>query len=269
MPLKSPHRVISTRRRWSKAIANLLAPKSSYGRLDEVQLSDEGLGFDRFGMEVESTQLAVSIYQRLFEQYFIVKSVGTENIPDRSPFIVTPNRMAPMPVDVLLISADILKNKLDQPKLLRPMLHPWLAEVPFINQLLTKTGAVWATPKNMHTALELGEPLLVFPQGRRSTLERLSGRREQLRAVSSRVIELGLRHRVPIIPVALNCTGSPRSRGTTTDSCSRHVTIIYGEPFLAHEQVIDSDPSPAQLRALADRLQNKVQQLIESAREAP
>jgi len=254
--------------------------KSRIGRLD---LPDEGLGYDRFGLESSSARLSLDLYHWLYVRYFRTQSFGIEHLPQRGPYILAPNHTGPFPLEALMIMVDVLLHG-SPPRLVRPLVNRSLSALPYVNIVLSRTGCVWASRSNMDGLLNSGQPIMLFPEGPRALAKRLA-RRHRTMSFNPAVVELAIKHQVPIVPVGV--VGLSNARGllpyegpdvpqpaSVDDEILRlglsnivpvptRVRIQYGAPFLFHDDSSVQDHTPTLVRSMTDRLQSEVQRLID------
>jgi 1-acyl-sn-glycerol-3-phosphate acyltransferase len=134
----------------------------------------------------------------------------------------------------------------------------------------------------VHQLLERGELLLIFPEG---TVGIGKGRAERFRLREWRVghVEMAIRHRAPVVPVAVVGPDEQyplvwrvplKPFGAPYLPISPHLVplpvryvIRYGEPIAVHEghTVADAD-DPVVVQAAAERVRLAEQALIDEAR---
>ncbi|MEL6178088.1 MAG: hypothetical protein AAFS10_04000 [Myxococcota bacterium] len=230
------------RRSWRRWLVKLTTPPAWKLRLVETEFPDEGLGFDRFGLEHETALLTLGLGHRLAELGFELHSTGGERLPTRGPFILAAETMmAPFWVGAMLITIDVLAQ-LPKPRLVRTLLAPTWADVPWAGQWLSRAGFVWLTPEHMASLARMDQPMLLIPGQQRS---------DDL--MSPALIELALKHDAPFVPVAVR-----RGPGLTNT-----VEIHYGTPLRLGELLRDRPLTPVALRMLTDAVQRHVQEELQ------
>ncbi len=272
---------------WRAAVERAVewtTPESLHARFKRLELPDSGLGYDPFGLEVSTARLALDAWYALYASYFRVRSVGVEHLPQRGGYLLVANHAAPFPVDALMVVMDVLMQGAP-PRLVRTLAHPSLASAPYLNILLNRTGAVWATRHNMAALLRQGQPVLTFPEGARAMARRL-GRQPRLLPFGTRAVELAVEHKIPIIPVGMVATGALSAldgllpvrsggglgaelpdltritlAGLTPLPSAMH--LRYGAPLDLADELAGAPPSPTWVRAMTDRLQSEVQLLVD------
>ena len=85
---------------------------------------------------------------------------------------------------------------------MRGMGEYWLPTVPFVNELMVRTGSVVGTRKNCVDMLEQGECVIAFPEGVRG-MNKLIWERYQLQEFGHGFMRLALETDTPIVPIAV------------------------------------------------------------------
>jgi 1-acyl-sn-glycerol-3-phosphate acyltransferase len=78
----------------------------------------------------------------------------------------------------------------------------WLPTVPFVNQLMVRTGSVVGTRKNAVDLLRNEEAVIAFPEGIRG-MNKLIWERYQLQDFGQGFMRLALETDTPIVPIAV------------------------------------------------------------------
>jgi 1-acyl-sn-glycerol-3-phosphate acyltransferase len=160
---------------------------------------DEGHGFDLFGLQPAAVELTARLARPLYDHYFRVRSLGTEHIPATGRAILVANHSGVLPVDGAMLWLDVLRHT---GRVTRMVADRFIPRLPFVSTMFARTGVVSGTRANVRRMLERDVLLAIFPEG-------VSGvakpRSERYRLQQWRVghVELALRHRTPIIPVAI------------------------------------------------------------------
>lgn len=160
---------------------------------------DEGHGYDVFGLRPRSVQRALRWGRPVFERYFRVQSHGIEHVPASGPAILVANHGGTLPIDGAMLWFDIAFRT---QRILRLIADFFVPHLPIVSTLFARTGTVSGSAANVRCLLERGELLGIFPEG---TTGPAKPRRERYQLQQWRVghAEHALRHRAPIIPVAI------------------------------------------------------------------
>lgn len=162
---------------------------------------DAGYGYDQFGMHPAWVRRAVKLVNPLYEHWFRVKSYGIENVPGRGSAILAANHSGVLPFDGAMIFMDIVRRH-PVPRAVRPLADYFVPELPFVGVLFARLGVVAGSRGNMARLLEAGELLLLFPEGTPG-IGKPFAKRYQLALWRVGHVELAIRHRVPVVPVAV------------------------------------------------------------------
>jgi 1-acyl-sn-glycerol-3-phosphate acyltransferase len=170
-------------------------------RLRRVQVVDAGHGYDVFGMHPDWVAVGVWLTRFLHRTWFRVTAHGAENLPARGRAILAANHSGLLPLDAAMLYADVLSHG-DPPRVPRPVADHFVPALPFIGTFFSRLGMVNGTRANVARLLEQEELVMVFPEGTPGIGKPPS---ERYRLQTWRVghAELALRHRAPVIPVAI------------------------------------------------------------------
>ena len=181
--------------------ARLLLGRAEHARLGRLRFKDAGHGYDVLGMHPPAVRLWAGLLRVLYERYFRVESNGSEHIPRHGPAILAVNHSGILPIDAAMVFFDVLHHT-DPPRIPRPVGDVFIPLVPFVSTLLSRVGVVTGTRTNFRYLVESGELVLVFPEGTPG-IGKGYGKRYQLQDWRAGHAELAIRHRVPVIPVAV------------------------------------------------------------------
>lgn len=241
-----------------------------------VQFHDAGHGYDEFGLSPRAVARVAAVLQPFYERYFRVDSAGAESIPASGGAIIVANHAGVLPVDALMLWMDVLRHS---DRVLRPVADRFVPRLPFFGELFARAGVVGGALGNVRRLLEAGEVLGIWPEGVTGVAKPFS-RRYQLQAWRVGHAELAMRHRVPVIPVAI--IGSEESWPLVARLRRLHVFgapylpipmspvplpvryhIRYGDPLLLHEhQPAGAADDPCAVIEAADRTRQAVEELI-------
>lgn len=259
-------------------------PRDRLARLAEIDLQDAGHGYDPFGANREWVGFAAGTMRFLYDHWFRVTSHGAGNIPKTGPAVLAANHSGTLPFDGTMIWMDVLENT-SPPRLVRPVLDLFVPMLPIIGTYFARGGAVGGSRANVRALFEAGELLLIFPEGTEGIGKPFSDR-YQLQEWRVGHCELALRHRAPVIPVAVigaeeqmpqlaRFTAGAKLLGApylplpaTALPLPVHYHIHYGAPIALHEQFApEQADEPEVLRLAAEQVKAAVAALIKEGLE--
>jgi 1-acyl-sn-glycerol-3-phosphate acyltransferase len=156
-------------------------------------------GFDLWGFSPREARALYSIGKRLFD-YFRTEVSGVENIPAGRVLLV-PNHAGQLPLDGVVIAVACLLRA-SPPRLVRAMIERWFPKVPFVNEALTRAGAVLGDPVNCANLLAADQAILVFPEGVKGS-GKTWRERYHLKPFGRGFMRLALKTDTPVVPVAV------------------------------------------------------------------
>ena len=199
---------------------------------------DEGYGFDVFGLHPPTLARTLAAGAPIYEHYFRVHSEGIEHVPTTGAAILVANHGGVLPVDAAMLWFDVLR-KLDPPRILRAIADHFVPQLPLVSTLFARCGAVSGTRENVAHLLARGELIAIWPEGTTGPAKPFRDR-YQLQAWRVGFAELALRHRAPVVPVAI--VGPEESWPLATKLAAR----LFGAPYLP----IPAWPLPLPVRVL-------------------
>jgi 1-acyl-sn-glycerol-3-phosphate acyltransferase len=159
-----------------------------------------GRGGDPFGLDPDTAERAVKICALFHRLYFRTAVRGLEHLPEGRVLLVA-NHSGQIPIDAAIIAAAGFLDA-DPPRLIRAMVEKWASTLPFVSTLFTRLGHVVGVPENGRRLLEMGEAVLVFPEGIRGVSKPFT-QRYRLAEFGRGFMRLGMATETPIVPVAL------------------------------------------------------------------
>jgi 1-acyl-sn-glycerol-3-phosphate acyltransferase len=157
---------------------------------------------DDFGFDREFTELFEPVAEWFYRQYWRVDAIGVENVPASGRALLVANHAGVIPWDGAMIRTAITAEH-PEPRHARMLVADWAFQLPFLSEFLLKTGNVLAHPDNATTLLEREELVGVFPEGVKGATKLYRDRYRVLRFGRGGFIQVALRTRSPIIPVAV------------------------------------------------------------------
>lgn len=247
-------------------------------RLSALSVADEGHGYDVFGLHPEWVKGMVGLFSPLYKHWFRVKSHGAHHIPKQGAAILTPNHSGMIPLDATMVYCDVLHNT-SPPRVARPVIDHFVPGLPVISTVYARCGTVGGSRGNVHQLLDRGELILLFPEGVPG-IDKDYSDRYKLRPFRVGFAEMSLRHRVPVIPVAvigaeeqfplrlripLRPFGAPYlPLSPIPFPLPVQYHIHYGEPLHLYEGLSpQASDDPEVLKRVSEQVQQAVQALIE------
>lgn len=259
--------------RWG--LERLLAQELEWVRAMPFQ--DTGYGYDLFGLEPKHVAFMLALLRRVHQYYFRVSSYGVENLPAKGAAILAANHSGTLPFDGLMLWVDVILRRGRVP---RAVGDYFVAGMPFVGTVFARCGMVGGTAGNLRALLESGELIMLFPEGVPGIAKPFS-RRYQLQEWRVGHAELAIRHRAPVVPVAIIGAeeqmpqlGRIQALGAllgvphvplplTPFPLPVRYHVHYGEPLVLHEGLGPEDADdPEVVQRAALRVRDAVQALI-------
>ncbi len=155
---------------------------------------------DPWGFNLERCEQVLRAVLPLYRSYFRVRVIGAENVKDR-PYIVVSNHTGQLPLDGALITI-ALAMEISPPRILRPMVERFMAQLPFVGDFSAQTGAILGDRANCEYLLDNGESILVFPEGVRG-ISKNTPDFYKLKTFSQGFYRIALEKKTPILPVCV------------------------------------------------------------------
>lgn len=239
---------------------------------------DEGHGYDVFGMRPDAARLAARIAAPIYERYFRATSEGTEHIPREGRAILVANHSGALPVDGAMLWTDVYRHT---GRITRLVADRFVPQLPFVGTIFSRCGVVCGARANVERLLEREEILAIFPEGTTGVGKPMR-LRYQLQEWRVGHAELAIRHRAPIVPVAiigaeeswpvvyripLQPFGAPYLPVPASPlPLPVRYHFHYGAPIELHREVpADRADDPDAVIAAAGRVRHALEQLIERA----
>ncbi len=247
-------------------------------RLSSIVVADEGHGYDVFGLHREWVKGMLGFFSPLYKHWFRVESHGAENIPKQGAAILTPNHSGMIPLDGTMVYCDVV-HKTSPPRVPRTVIDHFVPGLPVVSTIYARCGTVGGSRGNVHQLLSRGELILLFPEGVPGIAKDYRDR-YKLRPFRVGFAEMAIRHRAPVVPVAVigaeeqfpvrvqlpvHVFGSPYlPLSPIPIPLPVRYHIHYGEPIALHEGLSpqDADDPDVAARATA-KVQAAVQALVD------
>ena len=157
---------------------------------------------DEFGFDRELTERLAPLFRPIGERYWRIDWRGLEHVPDTGAALLVANHAGTIPVDALVVKFGIL-NEHPAKRHLRLLAADLAFRLPFSGPIARKMGNTLATKEDAFRLLAKGELVGVFPEGFKGVGKGWKERYRLQRFGRGGFIELALKARVPIIPVAI------------------------------------------------------------------
>ena len=265
----------------------LLDPESE----ERIHLAAQQLGahpYDPLGLSGRVGRRALAFFRMLYRYYFRVESSGHEQIPEKKGAILAANHGGLLPFDATMIIVDLVL-RLTPPRIVRTIVERWAGTLPFVNVFFARVGQVIGTRENFRELLRSGQLVLVFPEGIDGIRKR-AAERYVLQRFHLGFVEESLRHRVPIIPVAIvgaddqapilydikslaRFLGLPVFPITPTFPLFGPLGLLpypvkyeirYGEPLHFYEEYTpEAATDPHAVRYMAEQVRRRIQEMVD------
>jgi 1-acyl-sn-glycerol-3-phosphate acyltransferase len=158
---------------------------------------------DEFGFDPELTHTVLAPLARLFhERWWRADWVAMENVPTEGPALLVANHAGTVPWDAVVLKFGVL-DRHPAHRHVRLLAADLVFRLPFVGALARKSGNTLACEEDALRLLERGEVLGVFPEGFKGVGKPWRERYKLQRFGRGGFIELALRAKAPIVPVAI------------------------------------------------------------------
>jgi 1-acyl-sn-glycerol-3-phosphate acyltransferase len=182
---------------------------------------------DDFGYDRElSRRVLLPIARPLYERYFRVKTLGIGRLPDEGPALLVANHSGTVALDAVMMQYAVATEH-PQQRVIRNVAADLVFQLPFVGPMARKAGNVVACDEDADELLRRGELVGVFPEGYKGVGKGWRERYRLQRFGRGGFIEVALRQRVPIVPVAI--VGAEEAYPMIADL--RGVAKTFGFPY--------------------------------------
>lgn len=263
----------------ARTIAQAFLSPEEFERLQGVHFHDAGHGYDAFGMHPAFVGLGAVVTRDLYDRYFRVISYDPHHVPEYGPAILAANHSGNIPIDGMMLWADVLRRT-NPPRVVRAVADHFVPAMPWIGTFFARSGVVGGSRGNARALLEAGELLMIFPEGTPAILKPWK-QRYQLFEFRQGHAELAIRHSAPVVPVGivgaeeqLPQLFSSRRLGKLVGAPAMPIPavpvplpvryhILYGEPLRFDKEFSPADADdPVVVKAAAARVRAAVEGLI-------
>jgi len=158
---------------------------------------------DEWGFDEEFAEAAYPFFELLYDHWWRVEATGVQHVPAHGRGMLVSNHAGALfPFDAAMITGAIMKGH-PLPRWPRFMVLDWAFTLPFVAPFMRKVGGVPASPFNATRTLESDGLMMVFPEGAKGTGKPFRERYRLQRFGRGGFVEIALRTRSPIIPIAV------------------------------------------------------------------
>jgi len=169
-------------------------------RMQRIPTRVNAYGYDPFGFHPDTARRAMLLTALLYRYWFRVETHGIERIPTGRALLIG-NHAGQIAIDAGMIAcAAFLEG--EPPRIVRGMAEYWLPTLPWLNEIMVRTGSIVGTRKNCVELLHNEELVIAFPEGVRG-MNKLVWERYQLQEFGHGFLRLALETDTPIVPVAV------------------------------------------------------------------
>jgi 1-acyl-sn-glycerol-3-phosphate acyltransferase len=182
---------------------------------------------DAWGFDEDFAEAVFPIFRFLYDFWWRVEATGVQNVPAHGRGLLVANHAGSLfPFDASMMTMAVMREH-PLPRWPRFMVLDWAFVLPFVSSFMRRVGGVPASPHNATSLLERDELVMVFPEGVKGTGKPFSDRYRLQRFGRGGFVEVALRTRSPIIPVAV--VGSEEIYPKIADS--QTLARAIGAPF--------------------------------------
>ena len=158
---------------------------------------------DEWGFDEEFAEAVFPFFEFLYERWWRVEVSGVLNVPSHGRAMLVSNHAGSLfPFDASMITGAVMKEH-PLPRWPKFMVLDWAFVLPFISAFMRRVGGLPASPYNAARALEQDNLVMAFPEGVKGTGKPFSERYRLQRFGRGGFVEVALRARAPIVPVAV------------------------------------------------------------------
>jgi 1-acyl-sn-glycerol-3-phosphate acyltransferase len=157
---------------------------------------------DDWGFDEEFVELVFPLFEFLYERWWRVQTSGIQHVPSHGRALLVSNHAGILPWDGTMISFAIQREH-PLPRYPRFLVLNWAFDLPFVSVAMRKLGGVVASPYNALQLLERDDLVAVFPEGVKGAGKPFAERYRLQRFGRGGFVEIALRSRSPIVPVAV------------------------------------------------------------------
>lgn len=169
-------------------------------RMRRIPTNLNEYGYDRWGFHARTAERTLMASWPLYHHWFRVETHGIDRIPKGRALLIS-NHAGQVALDAAMICAAVFFEG-SPPRIVRGMGEYWLPTLPFVSEIMVRTGSVVGTRTNCIDMLNRDEVVIAFPEGVRG-MNKLFWERYQLQEFGQGFLRLALETNTPIVPVAV------------------------------------------------------------------
>jgi 1-acyl-sn-glycerol-3-phosphate acyltransferase len=202
---------------------------------------------DSFGLDPVIAEMAWSVLNGLYYDYFRVEVEGIENVPNNGGAVLVANHGgAAIPYDGAMLALAVM-NEAETPRRVRVVGTEIFNMLPFISHLYRKVGAAYASRDDARELLKRGHLLGVFPEGERGFMKPVWEAYRVGRLGRGGFADLAQDAGVPIVPVAIVGSEEVHPAVMVSKRLAQLVRLIFPEQRV-EEIAIALNPIPLPIR---------------------
>ncbi|MFN2588630.1 MAG: lysophospholipid acyltransferase family protein [Actinomycetota bacterium] len=158
---------------------------------------------DDFGYDEQlSREVLLPLARPLYERYFRVRTLGVDRIPSEDAALLVGNHSGTIPLDAVMVQYAVATEH-PQRRAVRNVAADLAFQMPFVGHLARKSGNAVACDEDAFELLRRGELVGVYPEGYKGVGKGWKERYKLQRFGRGGFIEIALRTRTPIVPIAV------------------------------------------------------------------
>jgi 1-acyl-sn-glycerol-3-phosphate acyltransferase len=242
---------------------------------------------DDFGFDPELRAVLARLADPLYRSYFRVRALGVNRIPAEGPALIVGNHSGTIALDSLMVNHAVATEHPGQ-RIVRNMAADLVYRLPLVGPLARKTGNAVACDEDALELLRRGELLGVYPEGFKGVGKGWSERYRLQRFGRGGFVEIALKARAPIVPVAVvgaeeaypmignakllaKALGFPYFPVTPTFPLLGPLGLLpfpskwiieFGDPISLEEYPRDAVEDPMLVFEIADSIRDRIQQML-------
>ena len=154
---------------------------------------------DPFGLDLALRSQVLPLFRFLYERYWRVEVTGAEHLPADGAALLVANHSGAIPFDGAMLVTAV---EMHRQRCLRFLYDRFVDNMSAVASFYRKAGGAVATRESAVALLEMGELLLLFPEGVSGVAKPFTDR-YRLRTFSPGFARLAMALDVPVVPVAV------------------------------------------------------------------
>jgi 1-acyl-sn-glycerol-3-phosphate acyltransferase len=169
-------------------------------RMRRIPTRLNSYGYDPWGFHPHTAKKAMLGTALFYRYWFRVEVHGIDRIPPGRVLLIG-NHAGQIALDAAMIGAACFFEA-EPPRVIRGMGEYWLPTVPWVNEIMVRSGSVVGTRRNAVELLRNDEAVIAFPEGIRG-MNKLIWERYQLQEFGGGFMRLALETDTPVVPIAV------------------------------------------------------------------